>query len=38
MFNERPGSGQVIGSLIIIGGVTLVTFGRKRQKPVCNSS
>ncbi len=38
VFSERPGSGQVIGSLIIIGGVTLVTFGRQRQKPVCNSS
>lgn len=33
VFNEQPGIGQVFGSLIIIAGVTLVTFGRARQKP-----
>lgn len=31
-FNEQPGAGQAIGSLVIIVGVTLVTFGRARQK------
>lgn len=31
-FNEQPGPGQAVGSLIIIAGVILVTFGRARQK------
>ena len=33
VFHEQPGIGQVIGSLILIAGVSLVTLGRQRQKP-----
>ncbi|MCY4526248.1 MAG: DMT family transporter, partial [Anaerolineaceae bacterium] len=32
-FNEQPGPGQAIGSLVIVAGVIFVTFGRSTQKP-----
>ncbi len=32
VFGEQPGIGQVFGSLIIVAGITLVTFGHSRQK------
>ncbi|MCY3945698.1 MAG: DMT family transporter [Anaerolineaceae bacterium] len=32
-FNELPGAGQAIGSMVIIAGVIFVTFGRGSQKP-----
>ncbi len=32
-FNEQPGAGQAIGSLVIVAGVTVVIFGRASQKP-----
>ncbi len=32
-FNELPGPGQAIGSMVIVAGVIFVTFGRSSQKP-----
>lgn len=32
LFGEQPGPAQLLGSLVIILGVTLVTLGRQRQK------